>query len=76
MNYLNEMKKVLIKTAAKSYWINYFCVRHQTRPKHNQHFKMLFFGLNSHLGPSSEMPTRRKLNLLHINSIYFVFSSL
>ena len=31
---------------------NNFCVRHKNRRKHNQHFKLLFFKLNSHLGPS------------------------
>ena len=32
---------------------NYFCVRHKNRRNCNQHFKLLFFELNSHLGSSS-----------------------
>ena len=32
---------------------NYFCVHHKIRRKHNQHFKLLFFNLNSHFDPSN-----------------------
>ena len=46
---------------------NYFCVRLKNRREHNQHFKLLFVKLNS---------TGRKLNFLHMNSVYLVVSSL
>ena len=55
---------------------NYFCVRHKNRWKHNQHFKLLYFKLNSHFGKSNWIFASRKLNLLSINSICLVVSSL
>ena len=55
---------------------NYFHVRHKNRQKHNKPFKLLIFELNSHLGPPNYIATFKKLNLLHINSVYLVFSSL
>ena len=55
---------------------NYFCIRHKNRRKHNQHFKLLFFKLNSHFETSNETSKYRKLNLLLINSIYLTISSL
>ena len=55
---------------------NYFCVCHKNRQKHNQHFKLLCFKRNSHFGKSSKISECRKLNLLHIDSICLVVSSL
>ena len=53
---------------------NYFCVFH--RQKHNQHFKLLYFKLNSQFGKSNSILACTKLNLLLINSICLVISSL
>ena len=53
---------------------NYFCVRHKNSRKHNQHFKLLCFKLNSHFGTS--ISACRKLNFLPIKSICLVVSSL
>ena len=55
--------------------VNYFCVRHKNRWKHNQHFKMLFFKENLHFGKSEQTSTYGKVNLLLIKSIYLIFSS-
>ena len=59
---------------------NYFCVHHKNKPKHNQHFKLAFqllgFKLNSHFRTSNYISACRKLNLLLINSICLVVSSL
>ena len=48
--------------------VNYFCVQHKNRRKHNQHFKQLFFKTNLHL--SDYISTYGKLNLLSINNIF------
>ena len=50
---------------------NYFCVLHKSRRKHNQHFK-----LNSHFIKSNSTPAFTKLDLLLINSICLIVSSL
>ena len=55
---------------------NYFCVRHKNRRKYKQNFKLLFFKLNSHFGPSNEIYKYRKLNLFPINNIYLIVSYL
>ena len=55
---------------------NYFCVHHKNSQKYNQRFKLLFFKLNSHFRPSDLIHICRKLNLLLINSVYLVVSSL
>ena len=55
---------------------NYFCVRHKSRRTRNQHFKLLYFKLNSHFGKSNYISACRKLNLLLINSICLVVSFL
>ena len=55
--------------------VNYFCVRHENRRKYNEHFKLLFFKINLHVGTSDLMSTYGKLNLLPINSIFLFFSS-
>ena len=54
----------------------YFCAPHKNKRKHNQHFKLLYFKLNSHLGTSNSISACRKLDLLLINSICLVVSSL
>ena len=51
--------------------VNYFCVRHKNRRKHNQHFTLLFFKINLHFGTSDCISTYGKLNLLPINSIFW-----
>ena len=56
--------------------VNYFCVHHENRQKHTQHFKLLFFKKNLHFGASEQMSICGKPNLLPINGIYLVFSSL
>ena len=55
---------------------NYFCVRHKSKRTRNQHFKLLYFKLNSHFGKSNYISACRKLNLLLINSICLVVSFL
>ena len=55
--------------------VNYFCVRHKNRRKHNQHSKLLFFKNNLHSGISDEIWTYGKLHFLFINSIYLVSCS-
>ena len=55
--------------------VNYICVRHKNRRKHNQHFKLLFFKINLHFGTSEYISTYGKLDLLPINSIFLVFPS-
>ena len=55
--------------------VNYVCVRHKNRRKHNQHFKLLFFKINFHFGTSDYISTDGKLNVLSINSIFLFFSS-
>ena len=47
----------------------------KNRRKYNQHFKLLFFKINLHYGTSDYISTYGKLNLLPINSIFFVFPS-
>ena len=47
----------------------------KNRRKYNQHFKLLFFKINLHYGTSVYISTYGKLNLLPINSIFFVFPS-
>ena len=51
----------------------YFCVRRKSRQKHNQHFKLLLFTINSHFLISDQIPTYRKLYFLLTGIIYFVF---
>ena len=65
----------ILKGATKLKPVNYFCVRHNNRRKHNQHFKMVFFKENLHFGTSEQIFTYGKLNLLPIKSIYLIFSS-
>ena len=55
---------------------NYFCVLHKNRRKYKQNFKLLFFKLNSHFGPSNEIYKYRKLNLFPISNIYLIVSYL
>ena len=55
--------------------VNYFCVHHENRQKHTQHFKLLFFKKNLHFGASEQMSTCGKPNLLPIKGIFLVFSS-
>ena len=55
---------------------NYFCVRHKNRRKHNQHFELLYFIINIHFGASNQLSACSKINLLFINTIYLVLSSL
>ena len=55
---------------------NYFRVRQKNRQKHNQHFKLLFFRLNTLFGTSNKISTFRKLNLLIINRTCLVVSPL
>ena len=50
---------------------NNFSVRHKNTRKHNQHFM-----INLHFGISNSLSKYRKINLILINSIYLVFSSL
>ena len=63
--YLRMQWEIILQTESIwSYEIiseNYFCVRHKNRRKQNQHFKLLFFKLNSHLGPSNHIPTCTKI---------------
>ena len=53
-----------------------FCVRHENRRKHNQHFKLLFFTRNLHFVTSNQIATYRKPNLPLASSIYLVFLAL
>ena len=58
LNHLNYIKwhkncTNLLKELRNHIGKNYFCVRHKNRRTHNQHFKLLFFELNSHLSPSN-----------------------
>ena len=55
---------------------NYFCVRHKSRRKHNQHFELLYLIINIHFGASNQLSACSKINLLFINTIYLVLSSL
>ena len=55
---------------------NYFCVRHKNRRKHNQHFELLYFIINIHFGASNQLSACSKINVLFINTIYLVLSSL
>ena len=52
---------------------NYFCVHCKNRRKHNQHFELLFFMINLHLGKFThdkfKLSTYRKTSLLLINTI-------
>ena len=49
--------------------VNYFYVRHKNRRKHNQHFKLLFFKLNSHIGASN-------YKYLHVGNQIYLFGCL
>ena len=55
---------------------NYFCVRHKNRRKHNQHFELLYLIIHIHFGASNQLSACSKINLLFINTIYLVLSSL
>ena len=50
--------------------VNYFCVCHKNRRKHNQHVQLLFLKINLHFVTSNQISTYRKLNLSLINGIY------
>ena len=54
---------------------NYFCDCHKNRQKHNQHFNLLYFKLNSHFVTSNSISPCKKFNLLLINSICLVVFS-
>ena len=56
--------------------VKYFCVHDKIRWEHNQHFKLLFFRINTLSGTSNWISTYEKLNLFLINSVYVVISSL
>ena len=55
---------------------NYFCVHHKNKWKKPQYFKLLLSLRNLNFGTSNLLSTCRKINLLLINSIHLVFSSL
>ena len=55
--------------------VNYFCVCHKNRRKHNQHVQLLFLKINLHFVTSNQISTYRKLNLSLINGIYSILYS-
>ena len=59
----------------KSITPSYFCVQLKNRPKHSQHFELLFM-INLQFATSNYLSTCGKTSLLLINSIYFVLFSL
>ena len=71
-----DLAKQLKKRSYEIITENYFCVRHKSRLKHDQHSKLPFFKLNSHFEISNQMSTCWELNLPPINTIYLIISSL
>ena len=74
---------ITMKTLFNIYWKdlqncnqNFFYVHHKNKQNHNQHFELLFFILHLHYGTSKKLSSCRKINLLLVINICFLFSSL
>ena len=65
-------QKDILKELRNHKW-KYFCVRHISRQKQSQHFKLLFFTTNLHFLTSKQISTYRKPHLPPTSRIYLVF---
>ena len=54
--------------------VSNFCVRLKNRRKYSQHFKLLFFTINSHFVTSSQTPTHIE-NQICLSQAVFIYSS-